>query len=84
MFTNADKELGILIKTKREKLGITQVQLSKELGLSSPVFISLIENGLSKLPLSNATWFSNRLEIPKSKMRKLLIEAATQKIDMSL
>jgi transcriptional regulator with XRE-family HTH domain len=84
MFTSADKEIGVLIKTRREKLGITQHQLAKELGLSSPVFISLVESGKSKIPVDKAVWFSNRLEIPKAKMRKLLIESATQKIDMKL
>jgi transcriptional regulator with XRE-family HTH domain len=82
--TEADKEIGKLIKAKRTKLGITQALIAKEMRLSSPVFISLIENGRSKLPLEMVLWFSNRLDIPKRKMRKLLIESATQKIDMRL
>jgi len=82
--TNADKKIGNLIKNKRNKLGITQIQIAKELGFTSPVFISLIESGKSKLPLEKALWFSNRLEIPKSKMKRLLIQSATQKITSSL
>lgn len=54
---NADydkyKQIGSRIKDAREKEGITQADLAKALGYSSPTFISLIEAGERKVRIDD-------------------------------
>lgn len=41
----------------RERAGLTQAQLSKQMGYTSPQFISNIERGISAFPVVNAKAF---------------------------
>ena len=45
------KKLGQFLKDTREKVGMTQANVSAKLGYSSPQFISNIERGISVVPL---------------------------------
>jgi len=45
------KTIYEILKSKREKAGLTQLEVSKRLGLSSGQFVSLMERGQSKVPM---------------------------------
>jgi ribosome-binding protein aMBF1 (putative translation factor) len=63
---NRMNNLSIIIKTARVTAGLTQVDVSTELGLSSAQFISNIERGLANLPMKHARPLSRLLKIPLS------------------
>jgi len=46
------KKVGEYLKVAREEVNLTQAQVSKVLGYSSPQFISNIERGISVAPLA--------------------------------
>ena len=43
--------LGKFLKKRREQKNLTQKQMSDQLGYDNPQFISLMENGHSKVPV---------------------------------
>ena len=45
------KKLGQHLKSNREQMNLTQAQVSRRLGYTSPQFISNIERGISVVPL---------------------------------
>ncbi len=62
---NTSAPIGELIKEFRRTKGMTQKELSDLLGYENPQFISLIENGHSKVPLSSLGQIIRALEIPE-------------------
>lgn len=75
---------GELIKQRREKQGITQKQLSEALGYDNPQFVSLVENGHSKLPAQMARKFCVALAINKNTMKKALVREYSEKLDQEM
>ncbi|OGX18105.1 MAG: hypothetical protein A3K83_00210 [Omnitrophica WOR_2 bacterium RBG_13_44_8b] len=57
------KRIGLIIKDYREKKGLQQKDLAKELGYS-PAAISYFENGLRKIALPDLQKIANFLQIP--------------------
>lgn len=57
---------GQLIKKHREKIGMTQLELARELGYEIPQFISIVEHGRSKVPLDKCKKISEVLNIKPS------------------
>jgi transcriptional regulator with XRE-family HTH domain len=66
--------LGALIKEYRLKAGMTQLELATKLNYSIPQFISLMENGHSKIPLNVLGKIIPILSIPEKKALDLLVE----------
>lgn len=66
--------LGALIKEYRLKAGMTQLELATKLNYSIPQFISLMENGHSKIPLNVLGKIIPILSIPEKKAIDLLVE----------
>lgn len=75
---------GKLIKTYREKLGMTQLELANKLGYSIPQFISLLENGHSSLPLSITNNVIKTLNIPENVMIEALKEEYLELVNTTL
>jgi transcriptional regulator with XRE-family HTH domain len=67
--------LGELIKEYRIKAGFTQMELAEKLNYSIPQFISLMENGHSKIPLNVLGEIISILHIPEKKALDLLMES---------
>lgn len=65
-------DLGVFIKEKREKKGLTQKELAVVLKCE-PQFMSLVENGHSKLPLGLASKLCSTLEIDPSLLEKYYV-----------
>ncbi len=74
------QNVGQLIKAYREKQGITQKALSDYLGYDNPQFISLIENGHSKVPLNALGKVIAALNIPEKKIIDSLLNTYEQEI----
>jgi transcriptional regulator with XRE-family HTH domain len=69
--------LGALIKEYRLKAGMTQMDLAVKLNYDIPQFISLMENGHSKIPLNILGELIGILKIPEKKAFDFLIETYT-------
>lgn len=67
--------IGALIKDHRAQAGLTQLQLAHKLGYEIPQFISLIENGHSKVPLNIVSQLISILDIPENLILDALVEA---------
>lgn len=67
--------LGLMIKEHRLKHGLTQAELAEKLGYSIPQFISLMENGHSKIPLDVLGELISILSIPETKVFEILVSS---------
>lgn len=74
------ESIGTLIRIHREKSNMTQKALSDLLGYENPQFVSLIENGHSKLPLNVLGKVIEVLKIPEKKVIDVLLQAYQQEI----
>lgn len=72
---------GELIKQTREKRKMTQKELSVALNYDNPQFISLLENGHSKLPAYSAKPFCVVLGINPAVMKKAYINEYTERLE---
>lgn len=68
-------EIGEIIKSYRAKAGMTQLELAFKLGYKIPQFISLIENGHSKVPLNIIAELVAILRIPEELVISSLVAA---------
>ncbi|MBC7465084.1 MAG: helix-turn-helix domain-containing protein [Bdellovibrio sp.] len=73
-------QLGKLVKDHREKAEVSQLELSKKLGYGSAQFVSLIERGVSRVPIVTLGKLIVLLDIPEKKVIKLLIAAYQDEI----
>lgn len=67
------RSLGNYLKRKRVEAGITQSDVAKRLGYSTPQFISNIERGLCSPPLKNLRVLVKMYRIPVSEIMKLIL-----------
>ena len=67
--TQLDLQIGHKIKTKRRKLGVSQVDLSKKLFIS-PSYLNLIESGKRKINVDLLLKLANELNIEISDISK--------------
>ena len=74
------ENIGNLIKSYREKANMTQKTLSELLGYENPQFVSLIENGHSKVPLNVLGKVIEALKIPEKKIVDVLLAAYQREI----
>ena len=64
-----DLQIGFKIKTKRRKLGVSQLDLSKKLSIS-PSYLNLIESGKRKINVDLLLKLANELGIEISDISK--------------
>jgi transcriptional regulator with XRE-family HTH domain len=69
-----------LIKTARERAGLTQMELGRALGFTSAQFISNVERGLAPFPMKHAMKTSRLLKIPVD----AIIKAKAQDVTVAL
>lgn len=65
------KALGLNIQRARQKRGITQIELSKEMGHASAAYISFIEKGERNINLIDAVKLANILRISLNELIEL-------------
>lgn len=76
--------LGKLIRDYREKSKISQLELSQKLGYGSAQFVSLIERGVSRVPIVALGKLIILLNIPEKKVVRLLIDAYEDEITSAI
>jgi transcriptional regulator with XRE-family HTH domain len=74
------ENIGHVIKAYREKANMTQKTLAEFLGYENPQFVSLIENGHSKVPLNVIGKVIDALKIPEKKVIDVLLSAYQKEI----
>lgn len=76
--------IGQYLKTMRVKNKKSQLEVSKYLGYENPQFISLIENGHSKLPLGIMKKYCDFLSIDSKQIKQVLISDYERGLDAEL
>lgn len=73
-------QLGKLVKDYREKSQLSQLELSEKLGYGSAQFVSLIERGISRVPIITLGKLIVLLNIPEKKVIRLLVSAYQEEV----
>ncbi len=66
--------IGPMVKEARLKLGLSQVELARNLGYNYGNFIGMIESGTAKFPRDGVLKFAKALNIPPVKFIKAWIK----------
>jgi transcriptional regulator with XRE-family HTH domain len=87
-------KVALVIRERREELGLSQMDLARALKLKSPQFISNIERGLVNIPLKKIDQFCRVLQLDykfllklvheekiPQKLRKFLLEQESKTLD---
>lgn len=74
------KTIAKLIKDARKKSGLTQAELAKELGYTSPQFISNWTRGLAEPPPKVYKQLGALLDVPVEKLIRAHLEEYKQKL----
>ena len=69
------KELGQHLKASRERANLTQAEVSRRLGYSSPQFISNIERGISVTPLPTLAKMLRLYKTNPDKASEIILES---------
>lgn len=78
------KKLAEALKQAREKAELSQGEVAKALGYSSPQFVSNMERGLCSIPPRKAAAFCKLTGMKPAKLRELMIETMTRQLDKGL
>lgn len=70
---NIHKQIGQIIRNKREAKKMTQLQLAQALGYDSTQFVSLFDRGMSKVPLNVIGKCAKVLGFNPKSIEKLLL-----------
>lgn len=76
----ARKDIATLLRNRRVELGLTQHQVAKQLGYSSPQFISNWERGLANPPASNLKTLAKIYKMDPKELLDMLLETVQDKI----
>lgn len=78
---NFQKEFGIYLKQKRERLGLSQSEVAHELGYSSPQFVSNFERGLCSPPLPALRQMVELYKLSKREVVDVLLKQQKRFLD---
>jgi len=67
-------KIGAKIRSHRVAIGLTQLQLSKQLGYDSMQFVSLFERGLSQVPAKKLNQVCSILKINKKSIADQIVK----------
>ena len=71
-----ETKLSTFLKSRRAELGITQVEVARAIGIASPDFISLVEQGTRKIDLDRIPRLADVLQVNNSDLCKLALSEA--------
>ena len=72
--------LSKFLKKRREDVGLSQGQVAKFLGYTSPQFVSNWERGISKPPLHSLKELCGLYKTPRGEMAEQFIKESTRQI----
>jgi transcriptional regulator with XRE-family HTH domain len=78
------ENIATLVKTYRQPKGISQSQLSRELGYKNGQFISNVERGLCSIPFEKISKLSQVLNVPKVQVKEAILKDYGSNIDKYL
>jgi transcriptional regulator with XRE-family HTH domain len=78
------KEFSIYLRESREKAGLTQSEVAKELGYSTAQFISNWERGLSYPPLKTLSHLANMYKVNMDQLFQAIMTITMQATEESL
>ncbi len=67
------QEAGRWLKAARERAGLTQAQLSEEVGLRYYTFVSQVESGVGRLPIETQAAWAKALRLDEADFAKTLL-----------
>lgn len=67
------QEAGRWLKAAREHAGLTQAQLSEEVGLRYYTFVSQVESGVGRLPIETQAAWAKALRLDEAQFAKTLL-----------
>lgn len=73
--------LGSLLKEKRIEKGITQMSLARELGYSSPQFVSNWERGMCSPAFDTLPLVCKILGIPKKEIIEIILDETRSELE---
>ena len=73
--------IATLVKSYRTPKGLSQTQLSKELGYKNGQFISNVERGLCSIPFEKISKLSQVLEVPTVQVKEAILKDYSSNID---
>lgn len=73
--------LGTLLKEKRIEKGITQMSLARDLGYSSPQFVSNWERGMCSPAFDTLPTVCKILGIPKKEIIEIIIDETRSELE---
>ena len=76
--------LNKYLRDRRKELHLSQADLAKELGYSSPQFVSNWERGLVSPPLASLARLMELLKIPRQTVIDLILEDTRKELDAHL
>ena len=74
-------KLGQILRDGRVKSDMTQRELAKKLGYTSPQYVSNWERGRVTPPLYTLSKVAQLTHVPKDKIKKLLLDFNSQRYD---
>ena len=73
-----------LIRSKREKAGLSQIELAKALGYETAQLISNVERGICAFPLMKWKRVSKTLDLSLTAMKRLYLKDVAIQIDQKV
>jgi transcriptional regulator with XRE-family HTH domain len=67
------QEAGRWLKAARERAGLTQAQLSEEVGLRYYTFVSQVESGVGRLPIETQAAWAKALRLDEAEFARTLL-----------
>lgn len=75
------RNIGKLVKVARDKQGISQTQLSKELGYKNGQFVSNIERGICSIPFDKIPTLASLLSVEPVVVKEAILKDYSTTID---
>ncbi|MES3039065.1 MAG: helix-turn-helix transcriptional regulator [Bdellovibrionota bacterium] len=76
--------LAEFLKNKREDAGLSQSEVARKLGYSSPQFVSNWERGLSSPPISSAKELCRIYKVPMTGFFEIYLEESLRGVEKDL
>lgn len=67
------QEAGRWLKAAREQAGLTQAQLSEQVGLRYYTFVSQVESGVGRLPIETQAAWAKALRLDEAEFARTLL-----------
>lgn len=78
------EEMGNFLRNAREKSGLTQIQISHKIGLSTQQYVSNFERGFCFPTTEAIKVYIKECKLSKKELKKLMLRQLSERIDKEL